>query len=159
LQIDGATAGTGANAACGGSTGAVVVTISGHTVAETAGTGTNLANYTTVIGGDCAADGAVTVTAGQDADCTIANTCKATLTVNKVCNPTNASGKFNLQIDGANAGTGANAACGGTTGALVSTVAKHTVGETAGTGTSLDDYVAVVSGDCAADGSITLTAG
>jgi hypothetical protein len=81
------------------------------------------------------------------------------LTVNKVCVPTNDGGKFNLQIDAATAGTGANAACGGTTGTITSTIGSHTVGETAGTSTALTDYVTVISGACASDGSVTLAAG
>src|SRR5207248_2477977 len=99
LQIDGGTAGTGANAACGGSTGAVVETVGSHTVGETAGTGTSLSDYTSVIGGDCV-NGSVTLAAGDSKVCTITNTHKATLTVNKVCVPANDAGKFNLQIDG-----------------------------------------------------------
>src|SRR5438477_68380 len=155
--MDGGTAGTGANAACGGSTGAVVETVGSHTVGETAGTGTSLSDYTSVIGGDCV-NGSVTLAAGDNKVCTITNTHKATLTVNKVCVPANDAGKFNLQIDGGTAGTGANAACGGSTGAVVETVGSHTVGETAGTGTSLSDYTSVIGGD-RVNGSVTLAAG
>jgi hypothetical protein len=79
--------------------------------------------------------------------------------VNKVCVPTSDPGAFNLQIDAATAGTGANAACGGTTGVVVSSVGSHTVGETAGTNTDLANYVSAIGGDCATNGSITLSAG
>ncbi len=82
-----------------------------------------------------------------------------TLTVNKICNPTSDTGKFNLQIDGQNAGSGADALCGGSTGAVVVSAASHTVGELAGTGTTLSNYTSVIGGDCAPDGSVTLTAG
>ncbi len=159
LQIDAATAGTGADAACGGTTGAVTVTATTHTVGETQGTGTLLSNYTTVISGDCAANGTVTLAAGDNKTCTITNTRKPTLTVNKVCVPTSDTGHFNLQIDAATAGTGANAACGGTTGAVISTIGSHTAGETAGTATTLGNYNTVISGDCAANGTVTLAAG
>jgi hypothetical protein len=159
LQIDAATAGTGADAACGGTTGAIISTIGSHSVGETAGTSTSLSDYTTVIGGDCAANGSVTLAAGQNKVCTITNTRKPKLTVNKVCSPTSDAGAFNLQIDASTAGTGANAACGGTTGAVVSTIGSHTVGETAGTATSLTDYISVIGGDCASNGSVTLAAG
>jgi hypothetical protein len=159
LQIDASTAGTGANASCGGTTGGVLTTVGSHSVGETAGTSTDLANYTTVIGGACASNGSVTVAAGDSAVCTITNTRKPTLTVNKICVPTTDTGKFNLQIDAATAGTGANASCGGTTGAVVSSIGAHTVGETAGTATSLADYTSVIGGDCASNGSITLSAG
>src|SRR5207249_83079 len=121
LQIDGTTAGTGANAVCGtGTTGAVTVTAATHTVGETEGTGTSLFDYTQVIGGDCAANGSVTLAAGDNTVCTTTHARKPTLTVNKACVPANDTGKFNLQIDGQTVGTGANAACGGTTGAVTS---------------------------------------
>jgi uncharacterized repeat protein (TIGR01451 family) len=159
LQIDGSTAGTGANAACGGTTGAVLSSVGDHSVGETAGTDTDLSNYTTAVSGDCAANGSVTLAAGQNAVCTITNTRKPTLKVNKVCDPVNDPGKFNLQIDGSTAGTGANAACGGTTGAVVVAVGPHTVGETGGTDTTLGNYTSAITGDCAANGTITLAAG
>lgn len=159
LRIDAATAGTGGDASCGGTTGAVITTIGTHTASETAGTGTNLADYASLIGGDCASDGTVTLAAGQNKTCTITNTKKATLTVNKVCVPTNDAGKFNLQIDAATAGTGANASCGGTTGAVTVTATSHTVGETQGTATLLSNYNTLIGGDCASDGTVTLAPG
>ena len=159
LQIDGSTAGTGANVGNGGTTGAQQVSIGSHTVGETAGTGTVLTDYTTVISGDCAANGSVTVAAGDNKVCTITNTRKPRLTVNKVLVPSNDTGLFNLQIDGNTAGTGANVGNGGTTGAQQVSIGSHTVGETAGTGTVLTDYITVISGDCAANGSVTVAAG
>ena len=38
-------------------------------------------------------------------------------------------------------------------------ISSHTVGETAGTGTTLSDYTAVISGACAADGTVSLVPG
>jgi len=118
-----------------------------------------LTDYTTVISGDCAANGTVTLAAGDNKVCTITNTRVPRLTVNKVVVPSNDTGKFNLQIDGSTAGTGANVSNGGTTGAVQVTVAQHTVSETAGTGTVLTNYTTVISGDCAANGTVTLAAG
>ena len=155
LQIDGVT--KAADALCGGTTGAVVVSIGTHTVAETAGTGTNLANYTSVTDGACAANGSVTIAAGQNLTCTITNTHVSTLTVNKVCNPTTDTGKFNLQIDGVT--KAADALCGGTTGAVAVSIGAHTVAETAGTGNNLANYTTVTDGASAGTGSITLAAG
>jgi hypothetical protein len=77
LQIDGSTAGTGANAGNGGSTGAVAVSAGAHAVGQTAGTGTEPRDYegsTT-----CTADGVpvpldgneVLVGAEEDVVCTI----------------------------------------------------------------------------------------
>ena len=60
------------------------------------------------------------------------------------CVPSTDTGHFNLQIDSATAGTGANAACGGTTGAVQVSIGAHSVGETAGTGTSLTSYGTVI---------------
>jgi len=160
LQIDGATPATGANAACGGSTDAVQVSIGSHTVGETAGNGTSLGDYLApAYGGACDGSGNVSLAAGENKTCTITNTRKPTLTVNKVCDPISDQGKFNLRIDGATAGTGANAGCGGSTGAVQVSIASHVVGETAGSGTNLSDYTSVITGDCATNGSVTLTAG
>jgi prealbumin domain-containing protein len=71
LRIDGTVRASGVGN--GGSTGALEVTAGTHTVSETAAPGTNLADYTRTIGGDCAASGTVTVAAGQSRTCTITN--------------------------------------------------------------------------------------
>ena len=62
------------------------------------------------------------------------------LEVVKDLNPASDPGKFNLQIDGATAGTGANVGDAGTTGEMTVNPGSHTVGETAGTGTTLANY-------------------
>jgi len=62
------------NVGDGGTTGAVIRPLGPVTVSETAGTSTSLANYTTVIGGACAADGTLTLAAGENKTCTITNT-------------------------------------------------------------------------------------
>jgi hypothetical protein len=84
--------------------------------------------------------------------CTITNTliaASATVTINKVLNPSNDPGLFNLQIDNVTAGTGGNVGNGGTTGQqTVSAGVSHTVGETAGNGTSLGNYTSTI--DCGA---------
>ncbi len=76
LRIDGVTAGTGANVGDGGTTGFVPVNAGNHTVSETAGNNTTLSDYTTVIGGDCAANGTVSLALAQNKTCTITNTKK-----------------------------------------------------------------------------------
>ena len=161
LQIDGSTAGTGGDVGNGGTTGAVQVVAGAHTVGETAGTATSLADYTTVIAGDCLPNGSVTVADGDNKVCTITNTRKliTTLTVIKTLVPSSDPGKFNLQIDGSTAGTGGNVGNSGTTGAVVVTPGVHIAGETAGTATSLGDYLSAIGGDCAANGSVTLQPG
>jgi hypothetical protein len=99
-----------------GTTSPVSLNAGGYTVSETQGTGTFLVDYATLITGDCAADGSVTLSVGDNKVCTIVNTKKAKLTVNKVTDPTTDPGKFNLQIDGNTAGTGGDVGNGGTTG-------------------------------------------
>jgi hypothetical protein len=137
----------------------VVSSIGSHTVSETAAGTTDLANYTTAISGDCATNGSVTLAAGDNKVCTITNTRKPTLRVNKVCVPTSNGGHFNLLVDAATFGTGTDVACGGTTGVVVSSIGTHTVSETAGTATDLANYVTAIGGDCATNGSVTLAAG
>ena len=82
------------------------------------------------------------------------------LTVIKTLSPSTDPGKFNLLIDAATAGTGANVGNGGTTGAIVKPAGNHIVSETAATGTSLSNYTSVISGTgCAPSGAVTLAAG
>jgi uncharacterized repeat protein (TIGR01451 family) len=107
LRIDGATAGTGANVGNGGSTGAVSVSSGNHTVSETAGTGTNLSNYTSVISGDCNSLGVVNVPAGASKSCTITNTRNTgTVVVHKDVQGPNGedvvdtTGTFKVMLDG-----------------------------------------------------------
>ncbi len=80
LQIDGQTKATGGN---GTTTGKVELSSGAHSVAEVAAAGTNLDNYVSSIGGDCLADGSVSLAAGDNKTCTITNTRKARLLVIK----------------------------------------------------------------------------
>jgi hypothetical protein len=152
-----------ANAACGDSAGVITTTPGVHTVSETAGTGTDLADYTSVIGGNCAADGSITLANGQAATCTITNTLNGTgivpgtLTVNKVCSPANDGGLFDVHID--DSVLFADVPCGGSTGAVPLPAGAHAVREAGGTDTSLADYTTVIGGACASDGSVTVPAG
>jgi hypothetical protein len=74
------------DASCGGTTGVVYVNAGLHTVAETAGTSTNLSDYVTTINGACGANGQVTLALGQTATCTITNTKKGMVTLRKLTN-------------------------------------------------------------------------
>ena len=69
----------------------------------------------------------------------------------------NDTGLFNLKIDGTTFAT--DVGNNGTTGVQFVTIGSHTVSETAGTGTSLTDYISVIGGDCDASGNVTLAAG
>jgi hypothetical protein len=87
-----------------------------------------------------------------------------TIKVTKKLLPATDSGKFNLQVDGQT--KAANVGDGGTTGVQTVNVGTHTVGETAGTGTSLADYDATTScvdkahgGPADTDGSVNVAKG
>ena len=62
------------------------------------------------------------------------------LTVNKHLLPTNDPGRFNLKIDGNIEGDGSEVGDGGTTGTIAVPSGIHTVGESASSGTSLNNY-------------------
>jgi len=78
----------------GGSTGTQIVGIGNHIIWESAGTGTDLNNYESVIGGACDAQGGVTVAAGDNAVCTITNTKYGKIIVEKQTNPDQEIGEF-----------------------------------------------------------------
>jgi hypothetical protein len=157
LEIDGSTAGTGGNVGDGGTTGAVELGLGAHTVGETAGTGTSMGDYfTPAIGGDCAANGTITLGPGDDKTCTITNTKQPTLTVAKVVVPSTDAGKFNLKID---SGTAFACAGDGDSAAQQVSLGAHTVSETACSGTNLSNYTRTFSGDCDSSGNVTVTAG
>jgi hypothetical protein len=146
---------------CGGTTGAIPLLPGSYRVRERGANGTNLADYSRGIGGDCASDGTITVAAGRDWKCTITNVHKGTpppaqLTVTKICVPPGDGGRFNLTIDGQ---TSPDVTCGRSFGPVIVAPGLHHVSESAGTGTSLSNYTTSIGGACAADGSITLAAG
>ena len=81
LLIDGTARAT--NVGNNGNTGFVTVNAGSHSVSETAGTATSLDSYSSVIGGDYAADGLITLSLAQNATCTITNRRLPTLIVQK----------------------------------------------------------------------------
>ncbi|MSX11559.1 MAG: hypothetical protein F2811_03380 [Actinobacteria bacterium] len=133
-----------------------------YSLDETAGTGTSLDNYTSELA--CTesdepipvVESSVQLGAGQNIICTFTNTRKTgTITLKKTLAPANDPGLFNLQIGGSTLAS--NVGGGGTTGAqALPAGASYTLGETAGTGTSLADYAATL--DCSdAQGPVTIT--
>jgi hypothetical protein len=70
LQVDGITVRANVN---GGSTGPLPMSLGNHIVGETGGTGTPLGAFSRIIGGDCAANGAVNLAKGDSKTCTITN--------------------------------------------------------------------------------------
>ena len=116
-----------------------------HTVSETTDP-----DYAATITGDCAADGSITLALGDVKSCTITNDdILPKLTVTKVVDNGDGGTKvfadFPLFVDG-----------GAVTSGVENTfsIGAHTVSETGDA-----DYVATITGDCAADGSITLALG
>jgi hypothetical protein len=96
----------------------------------------------------------VTVGNGDDVVCTITNVRRTgRLEVRKVLAPATDTGRFNLQIDGATVGGGANVGNGGATGEMTVVTGVHSVRETAGTNTQLSDYTSRI--DCS-DGTTLL---
>jgi len=86
----------------------------------------------------------LTLANGGSATCTITNTRDTgSLTVIKNLEPSNDSGRFNLEID--DEIELADAGDGGSTGAVVVDTGTHTVGESAGTNTSLTNYASSIS--------------
>jgi len=83
----------------GGTTGAVIVSIGSHTVSEIAGTNTILSDYVVTINGNCGSDGTITLAAGQEKTCTITNTKKGKIIVDKVTNPSRDSQSFTFTPD------------------------------------------------------------
>lgn len=136
-----------------GTTGAISVNSGSYSVSETVPSGWTLTSSSCTSG----TPSSFTVPTNGNVTCTFSDSKLPTLTVNKVLSPSNDPGKFNLLID---SNTGAtNVGDGGTTGAQTVSIGSHTVSETAGTATTLSDYTAVIGGNCASDGSITLAAG
>ena len=144
------------NVGDGGTSGAGGTTLNtgSYDLSEAAHTGTNLGDYTSTLACKNRSDNStVTVTSGSvallntaDVICTWTNTRNnGTLTVVKSLSPSGDPGLFNLQVDGSTAGTGANVGDGGTTGPQSVTPGTHTVGETAGTSTSLGNYTSSIS--------------
>jgi uncharacterized repeat protein (TIGR01451 family) len=78
-------------------------------------------------------------------DCILFDQDRGKLEVRKVFSPAGDPGRVNLLIDGSVAGTGTNVGNGGTTGELSVLAGNHTVGESAGTATSLNDYNSSIS--------------
>jgi uncharacterized repeat protein (TIGR01451 family) len=155
LQINGTT--QAADVGNGGDTGFKEVAAGQQvTVGEIAGTGTSLANYVSSVscdsdkGGSSTTSHSFTANFGDKVTCTITNQRKPEVKVIKALEPTSDSGKFNLLINGnvelANAGNG------GDTGYKQVAVGGVTVGESAGTGTSLGNYDSKV--DCGSKGSV-----
>ena len=94
--------------------------------------------------------------AGDTTNCTFINAKQAMLTVTKILVPASDTAKFNLTVDGGTVLE--NIGDGGSTTTQVS-IGTHSVGETAGTGAVMDDYDAVISGQCASGGNVSFTAG
>ena len=116
-----------------------------HTVSETVD-----AAYTAVISGDCAANGSITLAAGDVKACTITNTFKRPkLTVTKIVVNNNGglltAANFPLFVDGSSVTSGVQ---------ILSSVGTRTVSETGNAA-----YTATISGDCAPAGTVTLAAG
>jgi hypothetical protein len=107
--------------------------------------------YSTVIGGDCAPTGLITLASGDNKTCTVTNTfVPPKLTVTKIVNNTGGGtatvSSFTLRVDG-------NAVTSGVQNTFLP--GTHTVSEDP----PGPAYSTVISGDCNAAGSVTLAGG
>jgi hypothetical protein len=151
LQIDDQTLAT--DVGDGGTTGPQIVDAGTHTVAELAGTETDLAAYGTTVtcidGVETLIDAApvtsteVAIVDGQNVTCTFTNIRKGTLTVVKNLIPASDTGTFDLQIDGTT--LAAAVGDGGTTGAQIVDAGTYAVGEAGANGTLLTGYISSVA--------------
>lgn len=98
LQIDGLNKTT--DSICGGTTGPIGINEGSYTVGEVAGSGTDLSQYTSVISGDCALDGTITLAVDDIKTCTITNTKKGFITVYKhVVGGSKTASDFTIRVD------------------------------------------------------------
>lgn len=112
---------------------------------------------------DCTGDQAgevagstIDVTVGDaPVTCTVTNKRKPRVKVTKLLSPANDPGKFDLLVNGATAKD--DAGNNGTTGFVTVPLGNATVGEAAGTGTSLDNYGSQISCGAKGDGAAGAT--
>jgi uncharacterized repeat protein (TIGR01451 family) len=134
-----------------------------YTITETAGTGTVLAHYNATYAcsdGTSGTGTSISLNVGEDqvVTCTFTNTRKTgQLEVVKALEPDTDPGRFGLWIDGAIEAS--EVSDGGTTGKVTVDTGQHTVRETAGFDTSLDDYDSSISCVVAGGGEVASTTG
>ena len=143
-----------------------ITTFGAYTITEAAAAdwtlsfGNPLCTVTTPNGGSQSVNLAtltINLNEGENVTCTLINTRQSgTLRVNKVVLPAGDLGRFNLEINGATAGTGGTVGNGGTTGAIPVVTGVHTVRETAGTNTQLSGYTSSIA---CSDGTTLLGSG
>jgi len=125
-----------------------------HTITENIPTGYHFVSWyvTSDVGKSCTHPNGTTfpiiptITKNDTAEITLCNARDTgTITVNKMLSPTTDPGLFNLQIDGVTTGSGTNVGDGGTTGTITVPTGIHSIGEIAGSNTTMDDYTTINS--------------
>jgi hypothetical protein len=152
------------NFGSGQSSGYVPLAAGTHQVGESAASGTALTAYQVIYGGDCDAQGHVSLAAGDRKLCTITTIRLPRLTVRKILRPAIADGRFNLLVDGRIRVR--NAADGGTTGKLQLAPGSHWVFETPSGPPQIHSFIETLrhyavrfGGACTAEGLVTLQPG
>ena len=125
---------------------AQIVSVGSHTASETNLTGYSAGTW----GGDCNPDGTITLALGQNKTCTITNNdIQPKLTVTKIVTNDNGGTKvisdFPLFVNATGVTSGVQNGFN---------VGSYTISETSSAG-----YTSAISGDCSANGSITLAVG
>jgi hypothetical protein len=165
LRIDSTTA---QSQPCGGKLGPIVISPGNHRVSESAATGTRLSDYTSTIGGDCDADGSITLAAGAAATCTITNARPTaptgTVEIENVCRPANANGQLQGALD---AQEFPGMSCGDSTGPIETSTGTHLISLPAATvatpaapeAAPTPEFKTVFRRACARNGTLTLRPG
>ncbi len=132
---------------------------SGYAAAETVPDGWDLSSATCDDGSPV---DNIDVGPGETVKCTFTNQQGNLAVIKNVVNACTGSlldgGRFNLHVDGGDP-KAANVKHGEGTGALPVDLGLHTISESAGTATNIDDYVSVINGDCDSDGNVTIASG
>jgi hypothetical protein len=156
LRVDGQTA---PDQPCGGQLGPLVLSPGAHKVGESAGSSTSLGDYTTVIGGDCATDGTITLAAGQFASCTITNIRAtpptpeeptATIAVTTACVPADSPSRFDVELHQSSS----ELACGDSTGPIVVPAGTHVIADAVTPQADPATYRVVYRGHCSPRGVV-----
>ena len=145
------------NVGDGGSTGAVDLDPSTYTVSETFGDGSAVTGFDVEITGDCNPAGQVELEYGEDAECTITNSRRPTLTVTKEIVGGAGGHSFDLLIGTTVAAD--NVGDGGSTGAVDLDPSTYTVSETFGDGSAVTGFDVEITGDCNPAGQVELEYG
>jgi hypothetical protein len=163
ILVDDEIFGDGNDIECGEGTGTHDIEPGEYTVSEEGANGTEIGDYTVTFSEDCDENGNITIEEGDSAVCVITNTRvetpETTLTIRKLCEPSDDPGVFDILVDDEIFGDGNNIECGEGTGTHAIEPGEYTVSEEGANGTDINDYTVTFSEDCDENGNITIEEG